>query len=169
MNSKRFIAIVDEHNQEVGARTLLQAFQEELLHQTRAVVLFVYNDAGQIWITQVQKKEKIFSDVFLPSVLVYLEPGQTYAEALQEETFEQLGIDLQKYKKEELELLAPDKSNQGFVMFYKVRIDVLGFDNNPDIFAQAHWLDIDDIKKIQEMGKPLHPLLQVGLQKWFGL
>jgi hypothetical protein len=169
MDFKKFIALVDEHNQEIGARPLIQIYQEHVLHQTRSVVLFVCNDAGQVWVTQVQKTEKIFPGMFFPSVLTYLEPGQTYIEALQEETFEQLGIDLKKYKKEELGLLEPQDSEQGFVLFYKVIIDVAGFDNNTDVFSQACWLGIDEIKKIQDMGSKIHSSLRVGLEKWFEL
>lgn len=134
-----YLDLVDENDNVVGKEKRSIIYQNKQSN-FRVVNAFIINSRGELWIPRRTAVKRVFPLCLDMSVGGHVESGETYEEALQRETLEELNIDLRKTPYKFLGSLTPHKDNvSAFQKDYEIKMDeVPNF--NKDDFIEFFWL-----------------------------
>ncbi len=125
------LEIVDSHDEVVGTATRAEIHRLGLLH--RAVHMFLFNPAGQVYVQRRSRSKDRHPGRLDSSAAGHVDPGETYEETAIRELQEELGI---KAEVEEiLRVPASEQTDNEHVVLFEVMTE-LGPVPNP---AEIQW------------------------------
>jgi isopentenyl-diphosphate delta-isomerase type 1 len=84
------LEVVDAEDKPIAAAARSEIHQKGLLH--RAVHVFVFNSAGEIYLQRRSASKDRFPDLLDSSAAGHVNPGEPYADAARRELLEELGV-----------------------------------------------------------------------------
>ena len=150
------IDIVDDFDNVIGQKKLSEVHRNKISH-VRVVNLFLFNSTGELWIP----RRTVFKENFPASLDMsmggHVQSGESYEEALQRETEEELGLDILQYEVRLLGYLTPVRDKvPAFMKVYEIPTDHTPVLNKLE-FSEAFWLTPHEILeriKRGELAKP---------------
>lgn len=134
-----YLDLVDENDHVIGKERRSIIYQNKQSN-FRVVNVFVINSRGELWIPRRTATKSVFPLCLDISAAGHVESGETYEEALQRETLEELNIDLRKTPHKFLGNLTPEKDNvSAFQRAYEINMDEVPNFNRND-FVEYFWL-----------------------------
>lgn len=110
------LEIVDSNDKVIGTATRAEIHRQGFLH--RAVHLFVFNPAGQMYIQRRSRSKDRHPGKLDSSAAGHVDPGETYEETAIRELQEELGIKAEV--KEILRVPASEKTDNEHVVLFEV-------------------------------------------------
>ncbi len=133
-----FLDLVDENDVVIDRKKRSEVYAKNLSN-FRAVNAFVVNSKGEIWIPRRTADKRIFPLCLDMSVSGHVESGESYEEAMQRETKEELGIDVRSARVRLLGHLTPRKDSVSAHMnVYEIKMDEAP-DYNKHDFTEYFW------------------------------
>jgi len=134
------VDIVDEHDEVVGRMPRSECHERNLLH--RAVHLFLFNDAGELYVHRRAESLRLWPGRWTSSASGHVDAGETYETAAARELKEELGVDGQVRR--ELKFLYEGEEERLFVTLYSVLHDG-PITPDPGEVAEGKFVDIYDV------------------------
>lgn len=134
-----FLDLVDERDVVIGKK-LRSEVQAEHLSNFRVVNAFIVNSKKELWIPRRAASKRIFPSCLDASMGGHVESGESYVQALQRETREELNIDVTATPIRLLGHLTPNKDGVSAHMnVYEIRREEAPDYNKKD-FVEYFWL-----------------------------
>ena len=144
--------LVDENDQVVGKAPRSYIYQNNLIHQIRAVWFFIRNKEGKLWIPKRTANKRNCPLALDASAVGHVETGESYEFALYREVQEELNIDLSKFNIREIGYFSPHKDGvKAFVKAYEIESDEIPNYNKED-YIESYWLSPEEIIEKIESG-----------------
>lgn len=138
-NMDEYLDLVDENDHVIGREKRSIIYQNRQSN-FRVINVFIINSRGELWIPRRTAIKSIFPLCLDISAAGHVESGETYEEALQRETLEELNIDLRKTPHRFLGNLTPQKDGvSSFQKAYEIKMDGVPNFNRND-FIEYFWL-----------------------------
>ena len=165
---QELIIQVDENDNIIGKRPKEDFFKSDLIHRSSHLLLF--NSKGQLLLQKRAVAKKLYPDTWDFSVGGTVADGETYEQALERETQEELGIkapykELFKYK-------CIDVVDKSFKTVYTSTHE--GPFRLSDETDEIKWIDLKELK--QDMKKnpkkynvPFHEGMKIYFEKYYKL
>ncbi|MGO9566400.1 MAG: NUDIX hydrolase [Desulfomonilaceae bacterium] len=123
------LEIVDSHDKVIGTGTRGEIHRLGLCH--RAVHMFVFNPAGQIYVQRRSRSKDRHPGKLDSSAAGHVDPGETYEETAIRELREELGI--QAKVKEILRVPASEQTDNEHVVLFEVMTNLEPVPNSEEI------------------------------------
>jgi len=140
MNKKdELLDLVNENDEVIG--TIFRSEKDaKNINDYRVINVFIVNSRGQLWIPRRTKNKILFPLGLDMSVGGHVPSGETYHEAFERETLEEVGINLNDIAWKLLGKVTPykDKVN-AFGQVYEIKMDNVPKYNEND-FCEYFWL-----------------------------
>ena len=166
-HSDELLDIVNEYDQVIGQkwRSEIDAEDEgpDSPLNIRSINAFIENDKGQLWIPRRTASKKRWPLALDMSISGCVSAGETYEQAFERETQEEVNLDTNKIDWKFIGHFSPYKDNvRSFMNVYKISMNEAPA-YNPDDYCEFFWLSpqetMDRIKKGNELHKPGLPKL----------
>lgn len=158
--------IVDQKDQVIGRAEYKDIYKK--LHRHRIVHVLIFDKKGRV-LLQLRSKNKSFCPLhWSTSVGGHVQSGETYFQAAQRESVEEIGKKL-KLKKLFKDLFSHPDYNQGIQKFLTTfkAINEGPFFKGIEEVAQLKFFSLTQIKKMIQGGEKFHPELLFIFQKHF--
>jgi len=132
-----WLDLVDENDQ-VYSRELRSEIIKKGLKNFRAVVGFIKNSKGQLWIPRRVKEKIIFPSALDMSVAGHVSSGETYDEAFRREAMEEIN-----YRETNYRFLGKTSPYKDPVACFEALYEILSDEEpryNSDDFCESFWL-----------------------------
>jgi 16S rRNA (adenine1518-N6/adenine1519-N6)-dimethyltransferase len=151
--------IVDEHDQVVGTAPYSDAYSKQLPH--RIVHVLIRNDSGAMVLQKRSQQKSFCPGHWSTAVGGHVQAGESYEQAAQRETREELGVELP------LNFLGKQKYEvNGLVKFLGVFEAIFNgpFDINPEEVELVQFFPRAELQAMLAANEPFHPELLLLLQ-----
>src|SRR5271157_693608 len=139
------LEIVDSYDNVIGTGTRGEIHRKGFFH--RAVHLFVFNPAGQVYIQRRSCSKDRHPGKLDSSAAGHVDPGETYAETAIRELREELGI--QAEVKEILRVPASIQTDNEHVVLFQVETESEPVPN-PEEIQWGAWLSRERVSKLMD-------------------
>lgn len=129
---------MNEQDEVVGVISREDAWAKRL--PVRVVNAFLVNSRGELWIPRRTTSKRMFPNCLDMSVGGHVESGEDYLTAFRRETQEELNLDLDSVKWQEIAYFSPFATPlSAFMRVYEIHTDKAPV-YNPNDFSEAFWL-----------------------------
>jgi isopentenyldiphosphate isomerase len=130
--------LVDESDNVIGQISRDAAWANQV--RVRVVNAFVINMQGQLWIPRRTAQKKMFPNCLDMSVGGHVQSGESYLQAFQRETQEELNLDLDQVSWRKVAYFSPlETTLSAFMEVFEIQLEhTPAF--NPDDFSEFFWL-----------------------------
>ncbi len=146
--------LVDNQDKVIG-HILRSKMWENRISNVRVINAFLINEKNELWIPKRTAHKKIFPSCLDFSVGGFVASGETYDQAFERETKEELNIDISLSNYSFLFSLTPAEHKVScFMRIYSIRTDTIPNYNKSD-FESSSWMSIDTLKRSIADGVPV--------------
>ena len=146
--------LVDSQDKVVG-HVLRSKMWENRISNVRVVNAFLMNEKNELWIPKRTAHKKIFPSCLDFSVGGFVMSGETYQQAFERETQEELNVDISLSNYSFLFPLTPHEHKVScFMHIYCIRTNSMPKYNKND-FDSSSWMSIDELKRLIADGVPV--------------
>jgi isopentenyldiphosphate isomerase len=154
MLNDELLDLVDNQDRVIG-QILRSKMWQDRISNVRVVNAFLINDKNELWIPKRTAHKKIFPSCLDFSVGGFVMAGETYLQAFERETKEELNLDISLSNYSFLSLLTPEEHKVScFMHIYCIRTNSMPHYNKND-FESSSWMSINDLKKSLADGVPV--------------
>ena len=146
--------LVDSQDKVIG-QILRSKMWENRIGNVRVINAFLINEKNELWIPKRTAHKKIFPSCLDFSVGGFVMSGETYQQAFERETNEELNVDIRLSNYSFLFPLTPHEHKVScFMHIYCIKTDTIPQYNKND-FDSSSWMSIDELKRSIAAGVPV--------------
>jgi isopentenyldiphosphate isomerase len=151
-SQQELLDLVDEHDVVIGQVSRAEAWQNRL--PIRVINAFLVDSTGLLWIPRRTQHKVMFPGCLDVSVGGHVVAGESYLEAFQRETKEELNLDLAALMWREVAVFSPfDTTLSAFMRVYEISYQATPAYNSDD-FCKSFWLQPRELERRIRAGEP---------------
>lgn len=151
MDYDEILDIVSLEDEVIGQESR-NIIYEKNLSCFRVINGFICNSEKKLWIPRRHPKKKLFPLFLDASVGGHVLSGETYQEAFERETQEELGLDVSKYNYSRIARLTPHEHGTSAFMWVYIIESNKAPNYNLNDFIEYQWLSLEEIFQKLESG-----------------
>lgn len=151
-NNDELLDIVDHNDQIIGQKYRAEIYAQNL-SSFRVINAFVINSKKQVWIPRRSSDKKLFPLCLDASVGGHVASGESYDQAFERETQEELNIEISQVSHKLLAKLTPHQHGvSAYMNVYAIITDQEPIYNTND-FISATWFAIPKLQALIKQGE----------------